>query len=114
VILPNEKNGTLINMLSDTYDKTPKELITRIREANNEFAKYKNMKKGKGTNVNIHHTDRYPIFSYYRFDNTIIFSLYSMKKNKGLVPHMVVKSGGTLFNFALSEYNSLLNENIKN
>ena len=108
VVLPDPSNAQLMHQLAISMDRDPGAVEDRINEAIADFESLRISAEENGSTVTLHLTNEYPIFSYYRFDHVVIMALYTMSHEKRQVPHLVLARGGSLFEFADSEFNVLL------
>lgn len=108
VVLPDPHNEDLILQMAPAYKKTPDELKQRILDAYKDFDGYRKESVESGASIKIYYTEKYPTFSYYRFNRVCVIALYSLGKEKASVPHIVSKKGGSLYDFGLRQYEALL------
>lgn len=101
VILPNPTNDALMEQLGQRYNIDKGVMITRVREAENDF--YSKFYDHPSSQLTVLYTDIAPIFDFYKFDNVAVITLFSYRKGKNPVPAIIVKRGGTLYKFVEEE-----------
>lgn len=107
VVLPDPDDDISVSELARRIVTTKEEVQKRIREAEVAF---KNLKK-EGAKVSIWFLPRLPLFSFYRFDHTIVFALYTNDPSQKTIPAFLLKEGGSLYEFAQAEFSAMTNEN---
>ncbi len=107
IIIPDPENAEVMRELSQRFETTPEELVTRVNEAINELNSIFHNCKAK---YSLWYLTTTPIFSFYRFDDTIILALYKHGKNREQIPVFQFTRGGDLYKFVESELNTILDE----
>ncbi|SHG24917.1 hypothetical protein SAMN05443144_12280 [Fodinibius roseus] len=109
VILPDLEDSDVISELSRRYDytvesgKVKEKIATAIKEYQYIFNEKTHAK------FKIYLTKVTPVYSFYRFDRIGILATYKHKKERGGVPTLVFKEGGTLYDFLEKELKYLKN-----
>ena len=109
VVLPDPDNQQLLSELARRFILTPDEVKRRIEEASTFFKTLNLKQNGEGAAIEIWYLPESPVFSFYRFDSTGILALYRHKKEKGSVPTIVCKKGGSLYDFIRQEFDVMIN-----
>lgn len=105
IILPDpECTNTIIN-LAERFNYTTENLIDRINEAKTFF---NSLKKQNGADIKIWFYKGTYVFTFYRFDKTVIIALYMHRQEKSGVPTFVCEQGGTLCDFVHKEVDAIL------
>lgn len=106
VIFPNPENVDTMKALSTRFDYNVEKMQSLINESIKSF---KNYKDNKNLSINLWLLDDPPLYSMYRFDNVIIFSLFTHRDNVS-VPTFFYGSPGTLYDYYIDEFNSLISK----
>ena len=70
---------------------------------------FKELKNSHRANLQLWTINDPPVFTMYRFDNSIIVALFKHRKSKVLgVPAFICEEGGTLYNYYRDEYEDLV------
>ncbi len=107
VVLPDPENNEVVEGLSSRFNYKRDETQKQLREAK-EFFESLHGAEGADGNVSIWYFLRTPLFSFYRFDDTAILALYSHQKSRVQIPTLVCETGGTLYEFLYTEFNSFI------
>jgi len=109
VILPDYSDKTILKELTHRFRSNEEELISSIKETESFFIDLKS--RYCKSEISIWLLSTVPYFSYYRFDNKIIITLYSHRRESTPVnvPVIICKSGGTFFDYFYEEFNSMIN-----
>jgi hypothetical protein len=112
VILPDIENVQLLSELAKSIDVAPDELKARIEEAIKEFVAIFEAGKNGVDTLEILLTSVFPVYSFYQLENIAIVTFYAMDKSKKEVPTLVFEKGGSLFNFFVSDFNALIQNDL--
>jgi hypothetical protein len=108
VVLPDPDNQQILNELAHRFNLAPDEVKKRIEEASTFFKTLSRKQNGDGAAIEIWYLSESPVFSFYRFDSTGILALYRNKKERGSVPTIVCKKGGSLYEFIRQEFDVMI------
>jgi hypothetical protein len=108
IIFPDPENEENVSELSRRFNYTPKKVKDLIEEGVKDFQEIRKISLDNGARVSIWYLSATPQFSFYRFDNTIIFALYSHSRERVPVPTFKVEEGGHLYNFIRKEFDSMI------
>jgi hypothetical protein len=104
VILPDPEDDEVVKTLSVRFEMEPNEVKTAIADAKEFFEHRK--KRSKGT-VEIYFTRVLPMFSFYRFNNKVVFALYNHRLGRLPVPSFVCDEEGFLFQYFTDEFEGI-------
>jgi len=107
VVLPDLGDESVVTILSSRYEMQPEIFKLEISSAI-EFYERK-AKKAKGT-IEIYLTAIIPVFSFYRFNNKIVFALYNHKSGQQPVPSFVCNNEGFLAAFFVDEFEGIIGD----
>jgi hypothetical protein len=107
IVLPDPDDPTVVAALAQRFETTVQEVTRRIREAREEFERLFSEEGGEHFRWSIWYLPRTPLYTCYRFDDICILSLYRHRR-RGEVPTLILKRGGTLFDFACEDFHSFL------
>jgi hypothetical protein len=110
IILPDPVDMDVVNVLSMRYRLTPEQLQREIADAKEFFEQRKS--RAKGT-VEIYFAHLVPLFSFYRFNNKVVFALYNHRGGRIPVPTFIADKDGFLFKYFTSEFDGII-ENKEN
>src|SRR5207248_11164388 len=86
------------------FEMEPDEVKGAIEDAKEFFEHRK--KKSKGT-VELYFTRILPVFSFYRFNNKVVFALYNHRLGRLPVPSFVCDEEGFLFRYFTDEFEGI-------
>jgi hypothetical protein len=107
IALPDPDNATIMADLARRFETTSGQLAESIREAEHDFIEIFMTAGHAEERLQIWRISIAPVWSYYRFDGVVIFTLYKHRSGKLEVPTFIVKRGGTLYNFFHAEFSAL-------
>jgi hypothetical protein len=105
VVLPNPEDQDILKALSTRFELPVEEVRRRIEGAKEFFQQ--NWAKSKGS-VEIYFTRVVPLFSFYRFNNKVVFALYNHRTGRIPVPTFITDQGGFLFEYFTREFEAIL------
>jgi hypothetical protein len=105
VVLPDPGDDDTVARLALRFEMTPARLVELITEAARDF---RVLAQPGGADVQLYFHTGDPTFSYYRFDTRAVVTLYSHSRHRQLVPTLVCKSGGTLYDFLRADFEALV------
>jgi hypothetical protein len=108
IILPYPNNGVLLSAIGQRINKDAQELKSSILEAQNDFIEIFNRTGNAGQKLEIWYLPYGPMYSYYRFGEKAIFTVYQHRKERVEVPTFAMESGGTLYEFFEKEFESIV------
>lgn len=88
--LPDPDDDVTMRILGQRYSYTPEKIQENIRETAYEFAK---LGSAAQADIRIYYRAGDPCYTSYRFDDQVLVTLYSHKRERGDVPTMLVKKG---------------------
>jgi hypothetical protein len=104
VFLPNPYDQELVTRLALRFSLTVDEVKRRIFDAKSDFAGFQ---QEGGGQVEVFYHGGDPVFSCYRFDRSVILTLYSHTRARQNVPTIVCRDGGNLYEFARDELRAI-------
>lgn len=90
VILPDPDDSMTMRTLARRYQYTPEKVAERVRETARAFA---SLSSPTGAKVKIYYRDAEPTHTCYRFDDTLVVTLYTHKRARTQVPAMILEGG---------------------
>jgi len=108
VMIPDPENPDIMRELSQRFEITPEDLKSRVNEA---IAELNSIFLNCKAKYALWYLTTTPLFSVYRFDNTMIIALHKHGKNRGQIPVFQVERDGDLYKFAERELNTILDKN---
>jgi hypothetical protein len=109
IVLPDVDNEITMAELSRRFAITPDELQRRIGDAEAEFRTLA-ASLGAGATIMIARFAHSPVYTFYRFDEVIVLSMYQHGTVRGAVPAFVVERGGTLFDFVTRDFDEMVKD----
>ena len=113
IALPDPENVNIMTELASRFETTPELLSQSIREAEQDFIEIFGGTVQAVRKLQIWRISMAPVWSYYRFDGIVIFTLYRHRHGRHEVPTLIVKKGGSLFEFFQLEFEALVSEDKK-
>ena len=111
IALPDPEDANIMTELSNRFETTPEKLIQSIQEAEQDFIEIFGGAQPAADKLQIWRISTAPVWSYYCFDGIAIFTLYRHRRGRHEVPTLIVKKGGSLFEFFQLEFDALSSEN---
>lgn len=105
VVLPDPEDPEVVNVLAARYRKTPEDMKQEITSAKEFFEHRKSKAKGK---VEIYFARLVPLFSFYRFNNKVVFALYNHRTGRLPVPTFIADKNGFLFEYFTAEFEGII------
>ncbi|MEU4421277.1 hypothetical protein AB0F81_11675 [Actinoplanes sp. NPDC024001] len=100
IYLPDPDDAQTIQTLSARFGFKPEELRQRIEATKQDFEA---LKVPNGASVEVFYWRGDRLFTFYRFDNKVILSMYRHTGRSPVLPTFVCESGGSLFQFVYDE-----------
>lgn len=107
VMLPDPDHKETMDILASRFNMSVEDVQREIRDAKAFFEHRK--KKSAGT-VEIYYTRITPLFSFYRFNNKVVFALYNHREGRLPVPTFVCDREGFLFDYFTDEFEGMLGD----
>lgn len=108
VILPDPNHSDTINELARRFNYSSQDLKNMIEEAINYF---KGLKENSNIKLQLQLLKEAPLYSIYRFDDIIIFAIFTHRGNES-VPTFICEKEGTLYNYFFNEFEQILNKTV--
>lgn len=108
IVLPDPNNETLLGAIGQRISKEAQEVRSSILEAQNDFIEVFNRTGIARQKLEIWYLPYFPAYSYYRFGEKAIFTVYQHRRERIEVPTFVMESGGTLYEFFEREFESIV------
>lgn len=109
IVLPDHQDEGLMEALGRSYDKTPDEVREGVLDA---LAFFEELRAAGKANVSLKLHPNPPAYSYYRFDDRAIITLYRNSVKKGLVPVLDCRDGGVLFQMTKDDFGEVLEASV--
>lgn len=110
LLLPDPSNTVVMEAISQRTGMPASQLVDRIRSCEKDFISLFNVENKAQDKLTIWHLPFVLSYSYYRFDNTAIFTLYHHRLDRHEVPTFLIEKGGSLFDFFEDEMEVFTNE----
>ena len=107
VILPDSEDAEIVRTLAERYKMSPEDIKREIQRAKEFFMHRKAAAKGR---VEIYFARIVPQFSFYRFNNKVVFALYNHRQGRLPVPTFIAAEGGFLFRYFTDEIESIISD----
>jgi hypothetical protein len=104
VFLPDPQDMNTISILADRFSMKRDDLVGAILEAKEAFL---GLRVPNGGEVKVYFRKGDSVFSCYRFDNHAVVTLYTHSRQRGQVPTLVCRNGGTLYDFVRQELRAI-------
>ena len=104
-VLPDPNDGNVIAALSSRFKMKPEEVTAEIEKAKEFFDHRQTKAKG---NVEIYVAKIVPLFTFYRFNNKVVFALYNHREGRNPVPTFVADEDGFLFKYFTDEIEGII------
>jgi hypothetical protein len=111
IVWPDPNNEILLAAIGQRTSKEVQETRNSILEAQNDFIEIFNRAGHAKEKLEIWYLPYVPMYSYYRFGEKAIFTVYQHRKERIEVPTFTMESGGTLYEFFEEEFESIVNDN---
>jgi hypothetical protein len=108
IVLPDPNNEILLVAIGQRISKESQEVRNSILEAQNDFIDIFNRSGIASQKLEIWYLPYFPAYSYYRFGEKAIFTIYQHRRERIEVPTFVMESGGTLYEFFEKEFESIV------
>jgi hypothetical protein len=105
IILPDAADEDIVRLLALRFETQPANVKRDIYAAKEFFEHRK--KRAKGT-VEIYFMSVIPLFSFYRFNNKVVFALYNHRAGRLPVPTFVADEEGFLFKYFTDEFEGMI------
>jgi len=107
VVFPDPEDPEVVKALSIRYLKTPEDMQHEIHAARVFFDQRKWTAKGT---VETYFTRMLPLCSFYRFNNRVVFALYTHRLGRFGVPTFIAEKEGFLFKYFTMEFESIIGD----
>jgi hypothetical protein len=108
VILPDPQDKTIISEFDRRFTNISRDAIRElILEAKSEFE----LLRKKGAQVSIWYISAIPLYSFYRFDNIIVWSVYHHQRDiHSTVPAFILSKDGSLYHFVKEDFEATIQD----
>jgi hypothetical protein len=89
-ILPDPADATAMTVLAERYDYTPEIIKSKVEESACAVAK---LSREGAADIRVYYRRGAPTFTCYRFDDTVVVTLYQHKVGRGAIPTLVLGRG---------------------
>lgn len=109
IVLADPNDDNTLSILARRYDRDP----GQIKEDIEDTTKYLKKLHDKGVDISIWYLSAVPLYTFYRFDNTMVLSLYSHRpdERQGKGPTLLLEEEGTFYKFVLEEFDRIVSTN---
>ena len=110
VVLPDPEVELTVNELATRFGTDGEQVRRDIREA---FDFFVTLAEGARGVVKIYYLARSPTFTFYRFNNRVVFATYRHQPGRGPILTLVAKRGGEFYDWVRTEWYGITKEGIK-
>lgn len=89
-ILPDPEDQTAMDVLAERFDYTPEIIRSKIEESARAVAK---LSRDGTADIRVYYRRGAPTFTCYRFDETVVVTLYQHRVARGAIPTLVLGPG---------------------
>jgi hypothetical protein len=89
-ILPDPEDPTAMAVLAERYDYTAEIVKSKVEESARAVAK---LSREGAADIRVYYRRGAPTFTCYRFDDTVVVTLYQHKVGRGAIPTLVMGRG---------------------
>ncbi|HKR66502.1 MAG TPA: hypothetical protein VJZ00_22435 [Thermoanaerobaculia bacterium] len=107
VVLPDPDAPEVVAALAKRFERQDDQVRLHIVEARQEFERLFSENAHPDFEWGIWYLPKEPMWSCYRFDDTIILSLYRHRR-RGEVPTLILDRRGTFFEFVYAEFDAMV------
>lgn len=107
VVLPDPTNKNAMTALSHRLHYPESDLIKKITDAYEYFDSLRNLETPNKAQIDIYFLSTAPLYSYYRFDDTTMLSIFS-HRGRTVVPAIVCEKGGIIERFLAQEFEAVI------
>jgi len=104
VVLPDPDDNELVKGLSGRFEMEPEAVKQEIEETKKFFER--RIKKARGR-VELYFTRIMPLFTFYLFNNKVVFALYNHRSGQQVVPSFICSKEGFMFQFFSDEFEGI-------
>lgn len=109
VFLPDPKDDATMRVLAQRYDYTVEKIKANVIEMAEEMAR---LSGPDSADVRVYYRAGDPTYTCYRFDDTVLVTLYSHKRQRGSVPTIAV-GDGTFKEFFLADLRAIHGQSVE-
>ncbi len=114
VIMPDPNDPLTINELARRFKYDETSMISKIQEAEVDFKDLASKAEENGAIVEIWFIPAAITYSFYRFNNLLIFAMFTHRQEKRIkVPSFVCEKGGWLYDYFEKEFEEMVNPDRK-
>lgn len=107
VVLPDPNVQLTLDELAQRFGIAPDEVRTRIEEA---FEFFKELDQAATGTVRVYYCTRTPHFTFYRFNNRVVFATYRHRPGRGPILTFVANRGGEFYDWIRDEWYGITRE----
>jgi hypothetical protein len=89
-ILPDPEDATAMAVLAERYDYTSEIIKSKVEESARTVAK---LSRQGAADIRVYYRRGAPTFTCYRFDDTVVVTMYQHKVGRGAIPTLVLGRG---------------------
>ncbi len=109
IFLPDPKDESTMKVLAQRYDYTPEKIQASVLEMAHEMA---TLSGPDSADIRVYYRAGDPTFTCYRFDETVLVTLYSHKRQRGSVPAIAL-TDGTFKDYFLAELEAIHGQSVE-
>jgi len=105
VFIADPEDEQTVTVLSYRFSMAPEELRRRIEQTRVD---YESLRERGGASIEVFYYPGDRLFAFYRFDETAIITIYQHRPERAeLIPTLTFRSGGSFYDFIVSELKSI-------
>lgn len=106
-ILPDPDDSTAMAVLAERFDYTAEIIKSKIEESAQAVAK---LSRDGSADIRVYYRRGAPTFTCYRFDDTVVVTMYQHKVARGAIPTIVMGPRGTFRDFFASDLEEIVSQ----
>jgi hypothetical protein len=103
IALPDANNDSVMHNLAMRFGEPVDDVRRKIATAVADLREIFRDADRHNVEFSLYYVSVTPLLSFYRFDNTAVVAVYRHRKGRAEVPTLVVRSGGSLYEFVREE-----------
>lgn len=107
IVFPDPSDSTGIAVLAERFDYTAEIIKSKIEESARTVAR---LSRDGSADIRVYYRRGTPTFTCYRFDETVVVTLYQHKVARGAIPTFVLGPRGTLKEFFASDLHEIVTQ----
>ncbi|MBM3477409.1 MAG: (2,3-dihydroxybenzoyl)adenylate synthase [Armatimonadetes bacterium] len=110
VVLPDPDDTTTVAEMARRFDVSAEQFSSAVREAAEDFTSLGRLNPENRHLVQVWYLPATLQFSFYRFGTSVVFALYTHRKERAPVPAFVIQEGGSFYEFVRAEFRAMVED----